>query len=84
MPAERWEGQEGHVTPADFDRSRLKVLFTRPQTHATSPQGVNIVRRAYGREPVVLVHVDMTAGTVVSTETPPEHVLWRDIPTPMF
>ena len=84
LPAERWEGQEGHVTPADFDRSRLKVLFTRPRTHAKAPRGMDIVRRAYGREPLVLVHVDTDTRVVLATETPPEHVVWGDIPTPMF
>ena len=84
LPAERWQGQDGHVTPADFDRSRLKVLFTRPRTHATAPRGVDIVRRAYGRAPLVLVHVDADARTVLAIETPPKHVLWGDIPTPMF
>ena len=84
LPAERWEGQDGHSTPADFDRSRLKVLFTRPRTHSVSPRGVDIVRSAYGREPVALVHVDTTAGEVLAADTPPGHVLWGDIPTPMF
>jgi hypothetical protein len=72
------------VTPKGFDRTRLKVLFTRPRTHAVAPAGIDIVRTAYGREPILLVHLDLAERRVVSIDTPPPHVLWGDIPTPMY
>ena len=85
LPAEPYRpGSGGHETPAGFDRSRLKVLFTSPRTHAVSPTGIEIVRTAYGREPLVLVHLDLAARRVLSIDAPPPHVLWGDIPTPMF
>lgn len=85
LPAERFEaGSGGHETPGDWDRTRLKVLFTAPRSHAEAPRGFDIVRTAYGREPLSLVHLDLGAGAVVGVDTPPAHVLWGDIPTPMF
>ncbi len=85
LPAEPYQpGSRGHETPADFDRSRLKVLFTRPRTHAVAPSGIQIVRTAYGREPLVLVHLDLAGRSVLSMDAPPPHVLWGDIPTPMY
>jgi protein-S-isoprenylcysteine O-methyltransferase Ste14 len=85
LPAEPYRpGSGGHVTPKGFDRTRLKVLFTRPRTHAVAPAGIDIVRTAYGREPILLVHLDLAERRVVSIDTPPPHVLWGDIPTPMY
>lgn len=42
------------------------------------------MKRAYGREPLLLVHVNTETGTVTGVETPPPHVRWGDIPTPVF
>lgn len=85
LPAEPYQpGSRGHETPADFDRSRLKVLFTRPRTHAAAPSGIEIVRAAYGREPLLLVHLDLARRSVLAMDAPPPHVLWGDIPTPMY
>ena len=89
LPLHGWfeldEGQRaGHVTPADFDRDRYKVLVTRPRTHRPEARGRDIVRTAYGRDPLFRVHVDLAAGAVLSVEAPPSHVVWGDIPTPLF
>lgn len=84
LPLESGSVPGGHVTPATFDRTRYKVLFTRPLTHATDPTGRAIVSTAWGREPLVLVHVDLEHPAVTGVEEPPEHVHWGDIPTPMF
>jgi protein-S-isoprenylcysteine O-methyltransferase Ste14 len=77
-------GSRGHRTPGDFDRRRLKVLFTRVRTHAPQSTGREIVLRAYGRDPIVLARIDLSAPDLVAVETPPPHVVWGDIPTPMF
>jgi protein-S-isoprenylcysteine O-methyltransferase Ste14 len=74
----------GHYTPAHFDRRYYKVLFTRARTHAPTASGEAIIKCAYGRDPLVRVHVDITSGKVVEIATPPPHVYWGDIPTPMF
>jgi protein-S-isoprenylcysteine O-methyltransferase Ste14 len=85
LPAEPYRsGTGGHQTPADFDPEQLKVLLTRARTHFPASTGVDIVRHAYGREPLFLVHVDLGEPEVRSIETPPAHVVWGDIPTPMF
>ncbi len=84
LPMESVEHAGGHLTPADFDRRLYKVLFTRVRTHDPGATGPEIVRRAYGREPLLLVHVNTETGSVTGVETPPPHVRWGDIPTPMF
>ena len=84
LPMETVEHAGGHRTPADFDRHLYKVLFTRVRTHDSNIGGPEIVKRAYGREPLLLVHVNTETGGVSGVETPPPHVRWGDIPTPMF
>ena len=72
----------GHRTGA-FDRNLYKVLFTRARLHADAT-GRDIVTRAHGREPILIVHVDLASDSVVRTSEPPDHVIWGDIPTPMI
>jgi protein-S-isoprenylcysteine O-methyltransferase Ste14 len=74
----------GHHLPADFDRTRYKALFSRPRTHDPAAAGIDIVRSAYGLDTIVLARVNVAAGEVTSVETPPAHVYWGDIPTPLF
>jgi hypothetical protein len=67
-----------------FDRRYYKPLFTRARTHAAQASGKNIVKTAYGLHPIVLVKVDISSLEVTGVETPPPHVSWGDIPTPLF
>ncbi|MCS6804577.1 MAG: isoprenylcysteine carboxylmethyltransferase family protein [Acidobacteriota bacterium] len=82
IPMETTQG--GHYTPENFDRRFYKVLFTRVRTHEPAAEGKEIITRAYGRDPIVLVKVNVEAGQITSIETPPPHVRWGDIPTPLF
>lgn len=82
IPMEATQG--GHYTPEDFDRRLYKVLFTRVRTHEPAVEGKEIITRAYGRDPIILVKVNIEAGHITSIETPPPHVRWGDIPTPLF
>jgi hypothetical protein len=84
LPMEDVEHVGGHQTPADFDRHLYKVLFTRVRTHDPGAGGPEIVKRAYGREPLLLVHVNTETDAVTAIDTPPPHVRWGDIPTPLF
>jgi protein-S-isoprenylcysteine O-methyltransferase Ste14 len=77
-------GHAGHVRPADFERGRYRVLFTRARTHHPETTGPAIIRTAYGREPLVVATVDTGARQVTGIATPPPHVRWGDIPTPLF
>jgi len=74
----------GHHTPKTFDHRFYKVLFTQARTHFHEPAGKDIVKRSYGRNPLILVRVNIVAASVMAVETPPAHVVWGDIPTPMF
>lgn len=84
IPLDRSSRPGGHYVPADFDRRFYKVLFTRVRTHAPDSRGVNIVTSAYGRDPIIRADVDIDAGTVTAVTSPPAHVKWGDIPTPLF
>ncbi len=84
LPMETEPGREGHATPANFDRHHYKLLFSRPRSHEPLAQGKDIVRLAYGLQPLLLVRVDIAAGKVTAIETPPSHVWWGDFPTPLF
>jgi hypothetical protein len=74
----------GHHAPSDFDRTRYRVLFTRAQSHDPEARGPAIVTTAYGREPIIVVRVDIASGKVTGVDTPPPHVRWGDISTPLF
>jgi protein-S-isoprenylcysteine O-methyltransferase Ste14 len=74
----------GHHTPKDFDRRRYKVLVAQARTHAPRPSGRQIVETAYGLKPIIVAQVDMLARTVTEVAAPPRHVVWGDIPTPIF
>jgi protein-S-isoprenylcysteine O-methyltransferase Ste14 len=84
LPMERAHRGGGHYTPADFDRRHYKLLFTRIRTHTPEAERRNIVKAAYGRDPIVLVKVDISTAEVTGIDTPPPHVVWGDISTPMF
>ena len=74
----------GHHVPIDFDPARYRVLFTRVRSHDPDARGAAIVKTAYGREPIIVVRVNTQTGVITGIETPPPHVLWGDISTPLF
>jgi hypothetical protein len=74
----------GHHVPDDFDRRLYKVLFTKARTFESSLSGEDIVKKAHGRDPIVLVKVNIETAQITGIETPPPHVRWGDIPTPLF
>ena len=73
----------GHRTPEPESRI-YRVLFTRPRSHAGDARGSQIVTRAFGHEPMAIVRVDLDAGSVIGHDEVPDHVIWGDIPTPLF
>lgn len=84
LPIEVLYKSGGHYVPEDFDRRHYKLLFTKARTHKADATGRDIVKTAYGRDPIVLVKVDVSAAKVTGVEVPPRHVHWGDISTPMF
>ena len=89
LPLDGWyeippEHKGGHTIPGDFERGLYKVLFTRARTHQPESRGRDIIKTAYGREPVLRVRIDLGAGAVTSIESPPASVVWGDIPTPLY
>lgn len=74
----------GHGTPIGFQPNRFQVLFMRARTHASAPRGRHIVRTAYGRDPIVIVDVDLAAGRRIGVREPPGSVIWGEIAAPPF
>ena len=74
----------GHHTPRDFDPDAFKLLFTRVVLYARDAQGLEIVRRAVKREPILLVKLNLVSGAVLAREKPPATVRWGNVPTPYF
>lgn len=73
----------GHRTPEPRSRT-YRVLFTRPRLHGEDAAGRAIVTRAFGHEPIAIVRVDLDSGSVLGRDEIPDHVIWGDIPTPLF
>lgn len=84
LPMDRVRRPGGHYVPEDFDRSQYKVLFTAARIPSPEVTDRNIVKAAFGRDPITLAKVDTSVPAVTGIETPPPHVFWGDIPTPMF
>jgi protein-S-isoprenylcysteine O-methyltransferase Ste14 len=84
LPVEMVHKLGGHRTPKNFDRRYYKILFTQARTHFHELAGKDIVKWSYGRNALILVRVNIAAASVMAVETPPAHVVWGDIPTPMF
>ena len=85
LPMELDKKVWGHQTPAGFDRRHYRVLFTKVRTHHPAAVGVEILARAYGRDAMMLVNVDLETEQVGSRQLAAQHNLrWGDIPTPLF
>ena len=81
---ERVRQQGGHATPVQSAYGSINVLFTRIRTHSPNPQGRNILRKAYGFDPLLVVEVDTRSGTVIGQFEPPDSVIWGDISSPLL
>jgi len=78
-------GIAGHHQPEDFNRDRYKILFTKARLRTDQPvSGADIIKNTVARVPAVVVKVDKSKSEVIGIETPPPHVRWGDIPTPLF
>jgi protein-S-isoprenylcysteine O-methyltransferase Ste14 len=89
LPMDSWdeipaEHQGGHTTPRNFEPGLYKVLLTKARTHHPESEGRDIVKTAYGREPVLRARVDLGRGELTAIESPPASVVWGDIPTPLY
>jgi protein-S-isoprenylcysteine O-methyltransferase Ste14 len=63
----------------------IMEIFHRARPHVHSPEsGIEIMERSYGLDPVLIVDVDLGEHRVLGHRNPPEHVIWGDIPTPLF
>jgi protein-S-isoprenylcysteine O-methyltransferase Ste14 len=74
----------GHGAPKAFDRTKFQVLFAEARTFRPAAQGKSILRTAHGIRPLALADVDLVTGTVTKVSQPPPHVVWGDIPMPLF
>lgn len=73
----------GHRAPEPESRI-YRVLFTHPRLHAEDASGRAILTRAYGHEPIAIIRVDLESESILAREEVPDHVIWGDIPTPLF
>ena len=79
------KGTHGHHQPVPFDRDRYKLLLTEARLFSTgSVTGADIVKRTYAREPLLVVKINRASGKILELDTPPLHVKWGDISTPLF
>lgn len=77
-------GAGSHGAPKNFDRKKLQVLFTEARTFKRDAQGKAILRTAHGIRPLALADIDLATGVVTRVTSPPPHVVWGDIPMPLF
>ena len=87
---ETWDLLPGEARPggvpretANLDRNRYKLLFARARSHHPDATGADVVKDAYGLDPIIVARVD-SAAERVTIEKPPAHVRWGDIPVPIY
>lgn len=83
-PLEYVREHGGHVANADFDRSKLQILFAAADTYHLDSNRKSILRRAYGMTPIAIADVDLSSSTVERILEPPPHTVWGDFPMPLF
>jgi hypothetical protein len=77
--------REGHHQPKEYDRTRVKILFTQSKladSAITNP--VQIIKKTVARIPVVVAKVDLQSKKVFEVTSPPTSVRWGNISTPLF
>ncbi|NIM13783.1 MAG: hypothetical protein GTO45_17065 [Candidatus Aminicenantes bacterium] len=75
----------GHHQPKSSNPDKYKVLFTIAELSSENPvTGAEIIKSTLSRVPIIVVKLNQATGEVFGIETPPMHVLWGDIPTPLF
>ena len=85
IPSNIPEGMHGHHQSEDYNRDLYKILFTQARLKSEYPvSGKNIIQNTIARIPVLEVNVNKATGKVIGIDTPPSHVRWGDIPTPLF
>jgi protein-S-isoprenylcysteine O-methyltransferase Ste14 len=79
------QGARGHHQPKSFNRDEYKILFTKAKLSTDgSVSDADIIKKTVARAPIVVVKVNKASGEILGIETPPPHVRWGDIPTPLF
>jgi hypothetical protein len=71
-----------HGNPTTFDQNRYKVLLSEAVVEQ-SAEGKEILSKALGQKPFLLVHVDLKEYRVTDIETPPKG-RYGDLPVPVI
>ena len=83
-PLEYTREHGGHGANADFDRTKLQILFASADTYRPDSRGAFILRNSFGITPITIVDVDVSAAAVEQILDPPPHTVWGDFPMPLF
>ncbi len=75
----------GHYEPEINDPKKFKIMFAKARLHDPKKvHGIDILKEAFGLTPIAVVELDTRTGRILRVRNAPDHVLWGDIPTPMF
>lgn len=72
-----------HGNPSNFDRNRYNVLISKAIVQK-DVEGKDILSKARGQVPLLLIKVDLKEGRVTDLSTHPEHSRYGDLPVPVF
>ncbi len=80
---------EGHVptheSPGSKDQSQYKIIFTRAHFGpGGAANGINILRTAIHKSPIVEIWIDRTTNTVTRVISPPAERYYNSMPVPVF
>jgi hypothetical protein len=72
-----------HGNPASYDRNRYKVLISKAIVDKNA-EGKEILSKARGQKPFLLVKVDLKENRVTEIINPPKEGKYGDLPVPVF
>jgi len=79
---------DGHYKPVKQYRTNYKILFAKAVLPGNSNiKGLDIVKKASGMIPFLVVKLNNSTGEILSIENPPTfstYTQWGDMPMPLF
>lgn len=74
-----------HRPPHHEDQSRYKIIYTTAEFGSSSPvDGIEILKRAINKSPILEVWVDRATGQVEQLHEVPARDIYDGMPVPIF
>ncbi len=85
IPMNAVNGNHDHLFPADYDRNKYKIIFTKATLRTNKLVfGLDIISNTIQRSAVGEVWIDLVTNKVTAIKAPPSQIMYDNIPVPLF